>query len=186
MPPIKDLALPLLERLAHANDQASPIRVKLLVDMRVQGALLLRLALYAAACFVYFGVIHFFSIPTYDSEAGTSEELAGFFGEAIFWAPGLLLLVPLVAHDLLRFSNRFAGPVMRLRRELRRLVEREETTDLRFRNDDYWCELADDFNRLREELLTLRQSQVEDPQGQLRTASPAAVAVSDSSRESAA
>ena len=41
--------------------------------------------------------------------------------EAIYWGPGLLIILPVLAVDLLRLTRRFAAPVSRLREEMRLL-----------------------------------------------------------------
>lgn len=136
------------------------VRVRLLVDPAVQQALLIRFGVYAAAAMTYFGVIHLFSHSMLDRQAGVTELLVELLDQVAYWAPGLLLLVPLAVQDLLRLTNRFAGPKARLARQLRELAA-GDTGRLEFRRDDYWQELAEDFNRVREELLRLRGSQAE-------------------------
>ncbi len=46
----------------------------------------------------------------------------------------------------MRLSNRFAGPMLRLRRSLRALGRGEYVEPLEFRGADFWQEFADDFN----------------------------------------
>jgi hypothetical protein len=58
-----------------------------------------------------------------------------------------LILLPLVIMDTLRLTNRFVGPVFRLRRALREAAEGHMTRPLHFRDDDFWREVAEDFNR---------------------------------------
>jgi hypothetical protein len=57
-----------------------------------------------------------------------------------------LLLLPLVLFDVIRFSNRFAGPLVRLRRAMRTLARGEQVLPIKFRDGDYWQDFADDFN----------------------------------------
>ena len=136
-----------------------PLRQQLLIDKSVQGTLLRRTALYSCACAVYFIVILIFTESMSDPDQPFSEAVFRCFDEAIFWAPGLMLLTPVVAYDLLRVTNRFAGPVFRLRREMQRLVDHESIDPLNFRDGDYWLEMADIFNQIRDELLELREAQ---------------------------
>ena len=49
---------------------------------------------------------------------------------------------------ILRFTHRFAGPVLRLRRELRDLADGKQSPTLKFRDGDYWKDLAVEFNRV--------------------------------------
>ena len=59
-----------------------------------------------------------------------------------------LTLFPAFALDTIRFSNRFVGPIARLRRSMRELAAGQEVRELKFRSDDFWGEVADEFNLL--------------------------------------
>ncbi len=66
-------------------------------------------------------------------------------------APSLIaaaVLMPIFVRDMLRFSLRFAGPVVRLHQAIQRVVDGQEFKPVHFRKADYWHALADDFNRL--------------------------------------
>ena len=54
-----------------------------------------------------------------------------------------LLLLPLVIFDMIRFSNRFVGPLLRLRRSMRQLARGQRVEPLKFRSNDLWQDLAD-------------------------------------------
>jgi len=69
------------------------------------------------------------------------------------YAPNLIagvVLLPLFLYDQLRFSNRMVGLIYRLRQEIRKLTGGEGVQRLRFRDQDHWPELAEEFNRLAE------------------------------------
>ena len=134
-----------------------PLRQKLLIDWSVQGCLLGRTALYSAACCLYFSVILIFN--EWASEPGSTfvDAIFSCLDESIYWAPGLVLLIPMVVYDLLKLTNRFAGPFFRLQREMGRLVNHESESPLGFRDGDYWVDVTDDFNAIREELMQLRE-----------------------------
>ena len=59
-----------------------------------------------------------------------------------------LVLLPAVIFDLLRLSNRFAGPMFRLRRSMHDLAQGRPVAAVRFRHADFWQEFADDFNTI--------------------------------------
>lgn len=61
----------------------------------------------------------------------------------------LLALLPWFVHDLLKFSNRFAAPVMRLQRSIIQLANEDQAPPLVIRSGDFWQKLATDFNDLR-------------------------------------
>jgi hypothetical protein len=49
---------------------------------------------------------------------------------------------------VLRLSNRFVGPVGRLRKGLKDLASGNRTEPLLFRDDDFWRDMAGDFNEV--------------------------------------
>ena len=59
----------------------------------------------------------------------------------------MFLMLPVFLRDTLKMSNRFAGPMYRLRTALAELAETNETKPIKFRTGDYWLEVADDFNK---------------------------------------
>ena len=139
------------------NKAAALLRQQLLIDSDVQGILLKRMCLYALACLFYFSGVIVLTESMANPEEAISSVIFRCLDDTIYWGPGLVLLVPAFIYDLLKVSNRFAGPVFRLRREMRRLADGESEYALSFREDDNWSELADVFNELREELLELRE-----------------------------
>lgn len=138
-----------------------PIREQLLIERDVQLSLILRALLYGAACMTYFTVIQYFTQANNRPGAPALETLLSLTDEAIYWVPGFFMLGPLMVYDMLRVTNRVAGPIFVLRRELNGLNKGETGRPLKFRNDDYWDSLASEFNTTREELLRLRAENLE-------------------------
>jgi hypothetical protein len=62
-----------------------------------------------------------------------------------FFASALML--PLLMLDIIRVSHRFAGPMIRIRKALRDVAEGKTVEPIRFRFGDFWCDVAEDFNR---------------------------------------
>jgi len=83
--------------------------------------------------------------------SGPSRRFVDLFSDIYFrYGPALsatLILLPIVMMDALRMSNKFVGPVMRLRGGLRDLAEGRPAQPLNFRDDDFWRDMATDFNR---------------------------------------
>jgi signal transduction histidine kinase len=59
-----------------------------------------------------------------------------------------LLVLPVIVWDLLRLSHRFVGPMIRLRNAMRDLADGKQVRPISFREEDFWCEFAEEFNRL--------------------------------------
>ena len=72
----------------------------------------------------------------------------------------MFLLLPVFLRDTLKLSNRFAGPMYRLRTALRSLAEKESASAIKFRAGDFWQEAATDFNTVLDELHSLREENV--------------------------
>ncbi|MGI9469527.1 MAG: hypothetical protein ACR2OA_20565 [Rubripirellula sp.] len=142
--------------MMNSTANVSPTRRRILIDSGVQGTLVRRTALYAAATAIYLLVIFILSDTLSHPKEPVSESLLRCLDEAIFWAPGLMLLAPLLAYDLIHISNRFVGPMFRLRRELRKLANGETVGPMFSRQGDFWADASESFNRLREELVELR------------------------------
>jgi len=73
-----------------------------------------------------------------------------------YYEPALVasaLLLPLVIMDVLRFTNRMIGPLLRVRRSMRALARGEYVEPIEFRGADYWKEIADEFNAVRQRVL---------------------------------
>jgi len=58
-----------------------------------------------------------------------------------------VVILPIMACDLLRFSHRIAGPLVRVRNELDRLTRDESVAPIRLRKGDLMQEVVDAFNR---------------------------------------
>ncbi len=93
-----------------------------LVEPKIQGRLLGQVVLYWIVCLIGIAALllcwRVASCPTRPIYAHLYE-MAFYDGPVLLAA---LLLLPLVALDTLRFSNRFFGPLSRLRRSMERLA----------------------------------------------------------------
>lgn len=68
----------------------------------------------------------------------------------------MLLLMPVFLRDTLKMSNRFAGPMYRLRMAFKQMAAGELPGPIKFRDGDFWQEAAEDFNVVREQCESLR------------------------------
>lgn len=121
-------------------------RKQLFIDPKVQGALVLRVALYWVVCLMTITLM----LLCWRILTGPARMFYTHFGEMWFhFGPALIasfLLLPLVIVDIVRLSNRFAGPLIRLRRSMRALAQGEDVRPIHFREGDFWREFADEFN----------------------------------------
>ncbi len=68
----------------------------------------------------------------------------------------MLMLLPVFLRDTLKLSNRFAGPMYRLRTSLKSLNETGTVAPIKFRTGDFWQEAAADFNASLEQFEQVR------------------------------
>ena len=123
-------------------------RRRYFIDRGVQGALMLRAALYWGCCLLVVTLV----LLVWQTVTGPARIFYTQFDSLWFrYGPALVIafcLLPLVLVDVVRMSNRFAGPAYRLRRAMHQLANGEQVQPITFRQADFWKEFADDFNRI--------------------------------------
>lgn len=131
-----------------SNKSLKDLRKRLFVDPRVQGALVLHVVLY---WFVWVVTISLMLL-CWQIVTGPARMFYTHLDDMWFhYGPALIasfLLLPMVIVDIVRLSNRFAGPMLRLRRSMRQLVRGEHVEPIQFRDADFWREFADEFNAM--------------------------------------
>jgi hypothetical protein len=133
-------------------------RKRVFVDFRVQGALLLRIVFYwfcglfvASLFLVYLKIISGAADPLrFDLlwEEHRSVVLAS------------LMILPAILYDMAVMSNRFVGPLYRIRRSINALAAGERISPVHFRKKEYWQDLAADINALGEYIQRLQKQAV--------------------------
>lgn len=130
-------------------------RRRLFVDPEVQGALVTRCLIYW--CLTLFVVFVALLFPEY------IFAVLGLVNPSspsiwVRYAPGLVIaagFTALMVVDLLRSTNRFAGPMVRTRKFLRSLANGEPVEPISFRRHDYWRGYADELNAVLRRIQTL-------------------------------
>ncbi len=123
-------------------------RRQLFVDPKVQGALIMRVMLYWVVCVVTIALMLLcWRIVTGPARVFYLhfEDMWFHYGTALIAS---FLLLPLVVYDIVQMSNRFCGPLFRLRRSMRALARGEHVHPISFREGDFWPEFAQEFNAL--------------------------------------
>ncbi len=130
-------------------------RWRLIADLQIQGRLSLRLGIYWIACqMVMVATIFGFAFLTNSSGAGA----------AIF--PALVastLFLPIMLLDLIVFSNRFAGPMLTLRRALKQLAQSNSSEEIKFRDGDFYQDMENDFNIVRRKIVAKSDERSDAP-----------------------
>jgi len=118
------------------------------IDRKVQGALVVRTAAYWLFCLfsvslmlicwsVFTGPLKPFNV--------LAAELYHRHGAVLLAS---LIVLPIAVMDVLRLSNRFVGPVSRIRAALAELAAGRPIEPIQLRDDDYWCDLAGNLNEV--------------------------------------
>ncbi len=153
-------------------------RRQLFVDPKVQGALILRVVLYWVICVVTITLM----LLCWRILTGPARPFYVHFDEMWFhFGPALVasfLLLPLMIYDVVQISNRFCGPLFRLRRCVRALARGEYVAPISFRDGDFWPEFAQEFNALlvRLEPEAKREQELPKAESPLPEEEPAAAA----------
>jgi signal transduction histidine kinase len=123
-------------------------RTQNFVDTKVQGALLRRILFHWVAFFVVTGMSIILLQAMLSGPDGftLAERITKEAGEFTLVAIVMVCLFPAFLLDTVRFSNRFVGPVGRLRRYLKQLGKDQNTEHCAFRGNDFWSEMAAEFN----------------------------------------
>jgi hypothetical protein len=152
------------------------VRRHLFVDPKVQSALAARVVFYWLACLVSMTLLLFCWRIVSSPSASFAAHLRALW---LNYGPALAvsaLLLPLVIIDVIRFSNRFVGPLLRLRRSLRELARGEDVAPLQFRDSDFLRELAGEFNAVRAKVLAAAGSATTERKERAEEEEPVAVA----------
>ncbi|MCA9134031.1 MAG: hypothetical protein KDA45_12780 [Planctomycetales bacterium] len=122
-------------------------RGKVYVDRAVQGALAKRIVAHWG---VFFGLslLSLFTVEYFlgDATLTVGEHLTQLWSKYAFLVILMLAILPTFVYDTLKLSNRFAGPLVRLRASIHGLAHGDEVVELKFRENDFWRELSEDFN----------------------------------------
>ena len=122
-------------------------RARSFVDPEVQGGLLRKIAIHWILLFAVNALALVIWVRMFE-QPETSWVTT--FGDCIRrFLPFFVitvLLIPAFIWDTLKITSRFAGPVLRLRAALAGAAQGRDVEPLKFRNNDFWQEIADDFN----------------------------------------
>lgn len=123
-------------------------RNRIYIDSQVQGALARRLVIHWTM-FIFIAIVLAFCMQV----LGDPLRSFGEHAQQAWWIHGpffliLIALIPVFVRDSIRLSHRFAGPIYRLRKTIRSIAKGKPAPPLKFRDDDYWQGLAEDFNTM--------------------------------------
>jgi hypothetical protein len=123
-------------------------RRRVFIDSNVQGALARRILLHWVT-FLFVASVAAFLLQVLTDPFRPIQEHARNLWQT--QGPFLLVmafLLPVFVVDTIKLSHRFAGPIYSLRRAMREIADGQSPRRLRFRHNDFWHDLCDDFNAM--------------------------------------
>ncbi len=122
-------------------------RRKALIDPEVQGDVLKKIAIHWLLFFICNAIALMIWIRLYEQpDADWGQTLGDTVRRFLPFFVITLALIPAFVWDTLKLTNRFAGPIHRLRSALADANAGRAVTPLHFRTNDYWREIALNFN----------------------------------------
>lgn len=137
-------------------------RKSLFVDSTVQTGIIWRLVIYSFAGTLFIVLSLAFAKTFAEPERLFIDHVVNVCRQhwPVFLA-GMALL-PFAIYDVIKFSNRFVGPIYRIRQELKSFSAGKELRKITFREKDFWTDLSDGLNGLTERIQELEQKMAED------------------------
>lgn len=133
-----------------------PQRKRYFVDKNIQGMLIRQAIKYWIACLGAVAALTtaglVFISPGIAGLVNSGNTLSTALSMLFIGIVSSLVLLPFVLLQVVRVSNRFVGPVYRLRRSMKELAEGKPVQPVRFRQDDFWQDFADSFNQVAEQM----------------------------------
>lgn len=125
-------------------------RRKNFVDHQVQTALVAKVVRYWLASLASVGGLTvlgwLFVWPGIGGFVGSEAVMTEVLPVLVLAVVVSLLILPLIVFDLIRLSNRFAGPMFRLRKLMQDLADGKDVEPVQFRKEDFWGEFSEAFN----------------------------------------
>ena len=132
-------------------------RSRILVDPTVQWAIARRILLHwflLVVCVTVITAMVRLLMGAGQQPFGVSLKAA--FTEQMPMLLVMFILMPMFLRDTLKLSNRFTGPMYRLRDVLSNMAGGGDGYAVKFRDGDYWMDAATDFNTVLEQLNDLK------------------------------
>ena len=126
-------------------------RRKALVDPEVQGGVLRKIAIHWVLFFICNAIALMIWIRLFEQpDAGWGQTFGDTLKRFLPFFIITMALIPAFVWDTLKLTNRFAGPILRLRAALSDASAGRAVAPLHFRTNDFWQEIATNFNTVME------------------------------------
>lgn len=123
-------------------------RRRIFVDRKVQGALSIRVAVYWFCCLLSVALLSACWTAIKQGPMSAVQLVQAIAPQCVAVLASSLLLLPIIVIDSVRQSNKFAGPMLRIRSAMQQLANGKPVQPIQFRKGDFWYDFAGDFNRV--------------------------------------
>lgn len=123
-------------------------RTKHFIDSNVQGALARRIIVHWLVFAVVTALVLFILQVLSNPFRPLSEAMQDLWSVQGPFLLVMVFILPVFVVDTIKLSHRFAGPIFSLRREIREVAQGKAPRKLKFRQHDFWQDLADDYNKM--------------------------------------
>lgn len=131
-------------------------RKRLMIDPTVQWAVARRVALHWFGFFaLLLAVNSLLGMLVEVPEKTIADSAVTSFQRQVPQIVIMLLILPIFLRDTIRLSNKFAGPMYRLRLGLGALADEKPQAPIKFRSSDFWQDVAERFNRVNSRIQSL-------------------------------
>lgn len=146
---------------------ANSKRKKMFVSLPIQGSMIFKLSMY---WFVYhialWHMMFLFQFISSRVHSLSGEEIlsinqmySSFLSDHTVMLLAAIMVLPFILIDIMCYTHRIAGPVVRFRDTLQKMTQGEPVKPIQLRKKDFMTDLQDDFNRFIQEVYEpLRQS----------------------------
>jgi hypothetical protein len=139
------------------SDSGNVKRLPILSDVDVELPLVIRYAIFGLACVTYFSFMLVCNQRVQMPDSPIQDFFLRALEDASYWLPGFFFLAPLAIHDFIKSCGRVSKPIVRLRNEMKLLIDHKSDRPIEVRSSEAWPEVLAHYNHIRGELLRLRR-----------------------------
>lgn len=139
-----------------------------LVEVKVQGQLLRRICLHwTLFLLLSVGLTIGLHVLTNDPSIPLATQIWKMAANNFWPFLALVALLPYFLVDTVRLSSNFSGPIVRMRKAMEGLAQRNDTQPLTFRDGDFWQSTADAYNAVVDRQMQM-QERIDELEAELK------------------
>lgn len=123
-------------------------RTKFFVDKSVQGSIAKRVTIHWICFFAIMIALQVLTTWMVNPMSTRGELFKMVVQNNGLFLMAVVLLLPSFVFDTVKLSNRFAGPMVRLKNAFQEVAETGELKEIQFRDGDFWMDIAEKYNAM--------------------------------------